>query len=106
VRPSRSSTRPESTRFSSVVLAATSGRTCPVLVVTSDYHVLRAAMLARSLGTGAQVVGARTARYYVPSAFLREFVAVVVAHRVLHAVAVGVLVLGWCALTLLPLALD
>jgi len=74
-----------------------------VLVVTSDYHVLRAAMLARSLGTGAQVVGARTARYYVPSAFLREFVAVLVAHRALHAVAVGVIVLGWLALALASL---
>jgi len=79
------------------------GRTGPVLVVTSDYHVLRAAMLARGLGTGAQVVGARTARYYVPSAFLREFVAVLVAHRVLHVVAVGVIVLGWLGLTLVSL---
>lgn len=53
----------------------------PYLLVTSDYHVLRTATLARRAGVDAQVVGSRTARYYVPSAFIREFVAVLVAHR-------------------------
>ncbi len=53
----------------------------PYLLVTSDYHVLRTATLARRAGIDAQVVGSRTARYYVPSAFIREFVAVLVAHR-------------------------
>lgn len=69
----------------------------PLLVVTSDYHVMRAAMLARSLGSPAQVAGARTARYYVPSAFLREFAAVLWAHRVGHLVAVVGIVALWVA---------
>lgn len=45
------------------------------VVVTNSYHVFRAAMLTRQLGMDAQVVGSKTARYYVPSAFLREFAA-------------------------------
>ena len=60
------------------------GRPGPVVAVTNNYHVLRTAVLARRIGSDTQVVGSPTARYYVPSAFLREFVAVVVEHRRLH----------------------
>jgi len=56
-----------------------------LLVVTSNYHVLRAALLTRRLRVPALVRGARTARYYVPNAFLREFVALMVEHKLLHA---------------------
>ncbi|PPF91338.1 YdcF family protein [Clavibacter michiganensis] len=80
-----------------VQLAA--GRDGQMMVVTNDYHVLRAAVLARRLDLPAQVVGSPTARYYVPSAFLREFVAVTVEHRWLNAIACAPLVV----LSLYPL---
>ncbi|MDR2254765.1 MAG: YdcF family protein [Arthrobacter sp.] len=63
------------------------GRTGPLIAVTNDYHVLRSAMLTRKLGFPADVVGAKTARYYRPSAFLREFVAVLSEHKWLNALA-------------------
>jgi uncharacterized SAM-binding protein YcdF (DUF218 family) len=44
-------------------------------VITSNYHVLRAAILTRHLNLHADVRGAKTARYYLPNAFLREFIA-------------------------------
>ncbi|BBG01343.1 MULTISPECIES: YdcF family protein [Pseudonocardia] len=56
------------------------------LVVTSNYHAFRAAVLARRLGIDAQAVGAPTAGYYWPSAVLREFVAILREHRVLNTV--------------------
>lgn len=62
------------------------GRAGPVLVATNNYHVLRAALLARRLKLDAEVVGARTAGYYMPSAFLREFIAVMKGHLFLHIV--------------------
>ena len=46
------------------------------VIVTSGYHVLRAAIIARGAGLRGQVTGARTAGYYWPSAMLREFAAV------------------------------
>ncbi|WP_162534003.1 YdcF family protein [Dietzia lutea] len=49
----------------------------PMIVVTSNFHVLRAAAFTRDVGLDAQVTGARTARFYAPTAFLREFVAIV-----------------------------
>ncbi|MGL3807855.1 YdcF family protein [Paeniglutamicibacter sp. R2-26] len=70
-------------RLSSGLFAA-SGRTGPLVAVTNNYHVLRAALLARSLKLDAEVLGAPTARYYLPSAFLREFVAILVEHKWLH----------------------
>lgn len=70
-----------------------SGRAGPVLAVTNNFHVLRAAVLARSIGSDAQVVGSPTARYYVPSAFLREFIAVVVQQRRVHVITVGAFLL-------------
>jgi len=73
----------------SVVLLREWGHAGPILLVTSDYHVLRTASLAHRLGIDAQVVGSQTARYYVPSAFLREFVALLVEHRWVTVIALG-----------------
>ncbi|MFB9907976.1 YdcF family protein [Allokutzneria oryzae] len=56
------------------------------VVVTSNYHVLRAALLTRRAGLNGQVVGSRTARYFWPSAILREFVAILVDNKVKNGV--------------------
>lgn len=71
-------------RFSAA-LAKEQGREGEMVVVTNNYHVLRAALLSRKLGIDAQVVGSPTARYFLPSAFLREFVAILKEHKILHA---------------------
>lgn len=60
------------------------------LVVTNNFHVMRAARTARSEKVNGQVIGSRTARYFWPSAIIREFIAIFLAHRVLN--------LGMCAL--------
>ncbi|GAB3887931.1 YdcF family protein [Terrabacter terrigena] len=46
-------------------------------VVTSSYHVGRSALITRSLGIDADVTGSPAAWHFVPSAFLREFLAAV-----------------------------
>ena len=61
----------------------------PVTVVTSSYHVFRAAMFTRRAGLRAHVTGARTAGYFIPSAFLREFIAILATYRWIN--------LGFCA---------
>jgi uncharacterized SAM-binding protein YcdF (DUF218 family) len=68
------------------------------VIVTSGYHVLRAAIIARGAGLRGQVTGARTAGYYWPSAMLREFAAVFLRYR---AVNLGICVI----LTFVPVAL-
>ncbi|AHH99449.1 YdcF family protein [Kutzneria viridogrisea] len=52
------------------------------VVVTSNYHVLRAALLTRRTKVNGQVIGSRTAMYFLPSAVIREFVGVLAEHKV------------------------
>lgn len=69
----------------SAAVAREHGRDGPLVIVTNNYHVLRAALLSRKLGLDAEVVGSPTARYFLPSAFLREYAAILKEHKVLHA---------------------
>ena len=48
------------------------------LFVTNDYHVFRTSVYARNAGLKGDGLGCATASYYIPSAFIREFVAIVV----------------------------
>ncbi|SDH95261.1 YdcF family protein [Agrococcus jejuensis] len=75
----------------------------PMTVVTSDYHAFRAATLLRTLGIRGHARGARTARYYLPSALLREYVALLRDHLRVHAAIVGVLLVPFAALLVLTL---
>lgn len=80
----RSRTTEENLRFSRAVAdGALPGGAAPghLLVATNNYHAPRAALLSRRLGVDADVVGGSTAGYYVPSAYLREFVAVMVMNQ-------------------------
>lgn len=63
------------------------------ITVTSSYHVVRTAALARQVGLDAQVAPARTAGYFFPSAFLREAVALVAEHKIAHALAAAIVCL-------------
>lgn len=77
----RSTTTLENLTFSRhLMLARKPDYRC--VIVTSNYHVLRTALFARRAKVNGQVLGAPTARYFWPNAFLREFVAVLVEHRV------------------------
>ena len=75
--------------------------TALVTVVTSSYHVFRAALLTRGLGMHAQVVGAPTAWYYLPGAVIREFIAVMRDHLRIHAVVVAAIIVLTIAFTTL-----
>ncbi|MFI9505302.1 YdcF family protein [Nocardia sp. NPDC052566] len=67
------------------------GASTRMVLVTSNFHILRTAILARGLGLDAEVTGARTAFYYLPSAILREFAAILVANKWVNAIACVIL---------------
>ncbi|MFJ5229490.1 YdcF family protein [Kitasatospora sp. NPDC088391] len=80
IREDRSRTTEENLRFSGAIMsAAHPGYHC--VVVTNNFHAFRAALLARQEGVNGQVAGSPTAAYFWPSATIREFVAVLVAHK-------------------------
>ncbi len=44
----------------------------PALIVTNEFHVLRAQMIAHSMGMHASTLPARTAAFYFGPYFIRE----------------------------------
>jgi uncharacterized SAM-binding protein YcdF (DUF218 family) len=96
VREDRSRTTEENILFSKAIMdRSRPGSRC--IIVTSNYHAFRAAIIARRAGVSGQVTGAPTAGYYWPSAMLREFAAVFLGYKVIN--------FGICALIIvLPLA--
>jgi len=84
-----SATTEENLEFSHRILEE-AGHEGPFLVATSGYHAFRAALLARSLGYADEAIGGRTTFYYVPSATLREFLAVLSYRK------------AWLVVTMLP----
>ncbi|MEU6188511.1 YdcF family protein [Nocardia sp. NPDC047038] len=94
----RSGTTEENLLFTKRLLGER-GPTTRMVLVTSNFHMLRTAILARRLDLDAEVTGAKTAFYYLPSAFLREFAALLVAYKWSNAIVAAALV------SLPPLAL-
>ncbi len=88
-RETESTTTEENLVFGSRIVKEELG-TVPLVISTNDYHTFRTALLSRQMGLDATVVPAKTARYYVPAAFLREFVAIVRDYLWVH---VGLLAL-------------
>ncbi|MFF1410947.1 YdcF family protein [Streptomyces sp. NPDC058289] len=79
----RSRTTEENLLFSRTVMeAADPAYRC--VVVTNNFHAFRAAMMARKAGVNGQVLGSPTAKYFWPSATIREFVAVFWEHRIVN----------------------
>lgn len=85
----RASTTAENLRFSTELVTAE--EPAGLVVVTSSYHAVRAADLCRRQRLQAQVLGAGTARYFMPSALLREYVALLAVHPWLNAVMVALI---------------
>ncbi|MBE8517765.1 YdcF family protein [Amycolatopsis sp. H6(2020)] len=77
-REDQARTTEENLRFSAELLPAGARR---VVAVTSNYHVFRTAVECRRLGLPFHATGAPTARYFLPSALLREFAALVLHYR-------------------------
>ncbi|GAA3464693.1 YdcF family protein [Saccharothrix longispora] len=87
----RSTTTEQNLAYSARVLAE-HGWQGRAVGVTNNFHVFRAAVTARRLRLRMQIIGAPTAAYFLPSAFLREFAALLVQNKVGHTVACGLLV--------------
>jgi uncharacterized SAM-binding protein YcdF (DUF218 family) len=94
----QATTTEENLRYSKKLLAER-GHIGRVVAVTNNYHVFRTAVLSHKQGLRLQVIGAPTAWYFVPSAFLREFVALLVRNPVVHGLACALLMAGGLALT-------
>lgn len=62
------------------------------IFATSDYHVFRAAGYARLAGQNIDGIGARTNRYFIWNALLREYVAILMNHKKFHSISIAIIV--------------
>ncbi len=91
-REDRSRTTEENLLFSKAIMEqAKPGYRC--VVVTNNFHAFRAALMARKTGVDGHVFGSPTARYYWPSATIREFAAVFLSHKLVNFGICGLLAL-------------
>lgn len=93
----KSRTTRENLQFTRELLAARPHAPQRVLVVTSSYHAARTALLASDLGLEWTVAPAHTSFYFVPNAWLREYIAVVTYRprvNLFAGVSIGLLTLG------------
>jgi uncharacterized SAM-binding protein YcdF (DUF218 family) len=95
----QSGTTEENLAFSKAIMDAArpgspDGKGARCVIVTSNYHVFRTAIIARKVGIRGQVTGSRTAGYYWPSAMLREFAAVFLRYWVANLAICSALVLA------------
>ena len=65
------------------------------IFVTNNFHVLRASLYARKVGLIATGRGSNTALYYVPNAFMREFVGLLEMTKWLHISLLTLFTIGW-----------
>lgn len=99
-----STTTEENLAYSAKLLSAY-GPLGRCAVVTSSYHAFRAALLMRTVGVRGYALGAPTARYYMPSALLREYVAILRDHKWLNISVLGLMLMPLIMLLLNALSL-
>ncbi|TDD46934.1 YdcF family protein [Kribbella antibiotica] len=92
LREDKSTTTTENLRFSRALMVARNPK-YRCLIVTNNFHAFRAALTARKAKVNGQVVGSPTARYYWPTATIREFVAILFSHKWINGIICGFLFL-------------
>ena len=88
ITETKSTTTFENMQFSKKIIDKKLGKARGIFV-TNDFHVFRASMYAKKVELKAVGIGARTAFYYVPNAFTREFIGILVITKWIHFVLIG-----------------
>ncbi|SJZ84866.1 DUF218 domain-containing protein [Pilibacter termitis] len=89
----KSTTTLENLRFSDEIMQEKKGANYESSFVSNEYHIFRAGLFARKLGMKSDGLGSKTARYYLPNAFIREFIAIVLINKKRHLIINALIVL-------------
>ena len=87
----RSTTTLENMQFSKEIMDTSQPVPYRVIFTSNNYHIFRAGIYARQAGLKADGLGAKTALYYLPNAFLREYIAIVALHKKRHLIVCGLI---------------
>jgi len=91
----------ENMRFSKEIMEREKPSGYHAIFTSNNYHIFRAGMYAEEVGLKIDGIGSKTARYYLPNAFLREFIAVALMNKRLHLIICGLITLGFVALAII-----
>lgn len=94
----RSTTTMENLLFAKHLLEARGLGAYRCAFVTSDYHVFRTSLYASKVGLKGDGIGSKTAGYYFPTAFIREFIAITKEHWLPYVIITMI----WAASVLSP----
>ena len=72
-----------------------------IVFSTSNYHVFRAAIYAKKVGLNVIGMGAKTANYYLPNAFIREYIAILVMNKKKYSIKISIIVVLFSILLVL-----
>ncbi|MFV0561384.1 MAG: YdcF family protein [Enterococcus sp.] len=86
-----STTTLENMLFSKEIMDQRSHSSYRAIFTSNNYHIFRAGMYARQANLKADGIGSKTAFYYLPNAFLREYIAILFLHKKRHLIVVGLL---------------
>ncbi|MEY8445147.1 YdcF family protein [Enterococcus ratti] len=89
-----SKTTLENMRFSKEIMDQQTDGSYRAIFTSNNYHIFRAGLYARQAKLKADGIGGKTALYYLPNAFLREYIAILVLHKKRHLLVGGLIVLG------------
>lgn len=91
----KSTNTKENLLFSTELIKKDSDKDNPeVLFITTNYHVLRAGILAKSLGLNYNGIGSKTKFYFFVSAIIREYIGIIYLNlnkNILFAILIGVI---------------
>lgn len=76
------------------------GKPYSCVFVTNNFHLFRAGIYAREAGINGDGVGSRTAFYYLPNAFIREYIAILVMYKKVHVMMTALILLTVVGLSL------
>lgn len=85
----QSTTTFENMKFSKAIIDKLKPEHAQVIFTSNNYHIFRGGVYARLNHLKADGLGSKTALYYLPTAFLREFIAMIALHRKSHFIFVG-----------------
>lgn len=84
----KSTTTYENMKFSKNIMNNIS-KNYSCIFVSNNYHVFRASIYARKAGLKANGVGAPTAFYFLPSALIREYIAIIMLYKKVNLLAIA-----------------
>lgn len=102
----KSTTTKENLLFSQIIAQKKDGirdfSNKKIVVASNNYHLLRAGKIAKNLDLKIRGVGSKTRLYYLPTAFIREYIGYLVMTKKRHLIVIGTFFI----LTVLPFLLN